>query len=63
VSQVCILVTGGALNDDQVSAWQNSCRHTQAVMVDMTLAPIYALITDKDARDVLTSYFNVKFRQ
>jgi len=51
------------LNDDQVSAWQNSCRHTQAVMVDMTLAPIYALITDKDARDVLTSYFNVKFRQ
>lgn len=63
VSQVCILVTGGALNDDQVSAWQNSCRYTQAVMVDMTLAPIYALITDTDARDVLTSYFNVKFRQ
>ena len=60
VSKVCILVTGGVLNDSDVTAWQNSCRPTLAVMVDMSLVPIYALITDLYAREVLTNYFNLK---
>lgn len=63
VSQVCILVTGGDLYNDQVTAWQNSCRPTLAVMVDMSLVPIYVLIADKDAREVLMNYFNLKLRQ
>ena len=60
VSQVCILVTGGSLDDSDVSAWQNSCTPTRAVMVDMVLIPIYVLITDVYAREVLTEYFNLK---
>ena len=62
VSQVNILVTGGELYDSDVTAWQNSCLPTHAVMVDMALTPIYALITDAYAREVLTSYFNVKLK-
>ena len=62
VSQVCILTTGGELYDSDVTAWQNSCLPTRAVMVDMTLIPIYALITDDYAREVLTNYFDVKLR-
>ena len=62
VSKVCILVTGGVLNDSDVTAWQNSCLPTRAVMVDMALVPIYALITDLYAREVLTSYFNLKLK-
>jgi hypothetical protein len=57
VSQVCILVTGGSLDDSDVTAWQNSCTPTKAVMVDMTLIPIYVLIMDDDARGVLMDYF------
>jgi len=38
----------------------NSCLPTRAVMVDMALIPIYALITDADAHEVLTEYFNLK---
>lgn len=60
VSKVNVLVTGGELYDSDVTAWQNSCRPTRAVMVDMALVPIYALICDAYAREVLTSYFNVK---
>ena len=63
VSQVCILVTGGSLDDSDVTAWQNSCRPTQAVMVDMSLIPIYVLIVNDDARQVLTDYFNLKLRE
>ena len=63
VSQVCILVTGGELEDSDVTAWQNSCTPPLAVMVDMTLVPIYALIADNDAREVLTNYFNEKLKQ
>jgi hypothetical protein len=63
VSQVSILVTGGQLYDSQVTAWHNSCRPTQAVMVDMSLVPIYALIADDYARQVLTSYFNAKLKE
>ena len=62
VSKVCILVTGGQLDDSDVSAWQNSCTPTRAVMVDMVLIPIYVLITDTYARDVLTNYFNLKLK-
>jgi hypothetical protein len=62
VSQVCILVTGGELYNDQVTAWQNSCRPNLAVMVDMTLAPIYVLISDAEARKVLMGYFNAKMK-
>ena len=60
VSQVCILVTGGKLDDSDVTAWMNSCTPTRAVMVDMALVPIYVLITDAYAREVLTNYFNLK---
>ena len=63
VSQVCILVTGGVLLDSEVTAWQNSCTPTRAVMVDMALIPIYALIADKDAREVLMNYFKLKLGQ
>ena len=60
VSQVCILVTGGTLLDSEVTAWQASCTPTRAVMVDMSLIPIYALITDDYARQVLADYFYMK---
>lgn len=62
VSMVSILTNGGAMEngDAAISAWQNSCRPALAVMVDMTLVPIYALITDAYAREVLTNYFNTK---
>ena len=63
VRLVNILVTGGELYDSDVTAWQNSCRATHAVMVDMVLIPIYALITDDYARGVLTDYFNIKLRE
>lgn len=62
VSQVCILVTGGKLDDSDVTAWMNSCTPTRAVMVDMVLIPIYVLITDTYAREVLTNYFNLKLK-
>lgn len=62
VSQVCILVTGGKLDDSDITAWQNSCRPTLAVMVDMALIPIYALIVDTEAREVLKSYFSIKLK-
>lgn len=62
VSKVSILVTGGELDDSEVTAWQNSCRPTRAVMVDMSLIPIYVLIADDAARAVLTNYFNTKLR-
>ena len=63
VSLVNVLVTGGSLNDSDVTAWQNSCRPTLAVMVDMALVPIYVLIDDDYARDVLAAYFNEKLRK
>ena len=62
VSKVCILVTGGQLYDSDVTAWQNSCTPIRAAMVDMVLIPIYHLITDEDAREVLIDYFNVKLK-
>ena len=60
VSQVNILVTGGTLYNDQVTAWQNSCSPTRAVMVDIVLIPIYTLIADDHAREVLMDYFRQK---
>ena len=60
VSQVCVLVTGGQLLDSEVTAWQTSCTPTRAVMVDMSLIPIYALVADDYARQVLADYFNMK---
>ena len=60
VSLVSILVNGGTLDDTEVTAWQNSCIPQLAAMVDMSLVPIYALIIDTYARQVLTSYFSVK---
>ena len=62
VSKVCVLVTGGWLLDSEVTAWQTSCTPTRAVMVDMALIPIYALITDAYAREVLTNYFELKLK-
>jgi hypothetical protein len=62
VSQVCILVSGGKLNDSDVTAWQNSCRPALAAMVDMVLVPIYGLIADAYAREVLKDYFSVKLK-
>jgi hypothetical protein len=63
VSKVCILVTGGSLDESDITAWQNSCVPARAVMVDMALVPIYALITDAYARQVLTDYFNIKLKE
>ena len=60
VSKVCILITGGQLDESDITAWQNSCSPTRAVMVDMALVPIYALIADATAREVLTNYFSLK---
>ena len=60
VSQVNILVSGGTLYNDEVSAWQNSCTPTRAVMVDIVLIPIYTLIVDAHAREVMMNYFRVK---
>ena len=40
----------------------NSCTPTRAVMVDMSLVPIYVLITDTYARGVLASYFDAKLK-
>ena len=62
VSMVSILTNGGAMDngDETISAWQNSCSPALAVMVDMTLIPIYTIITDAYAREVLTNYFNTK---
>ena len=62
VSLVNILVTGGELYDSDVTAWQNSCRATHAVMVDLSLIPIYALIVNDYARQVLSDYFNIKLK-
>ena len=62
VSQVCILITGGKLDDSDVTAWMNSCTPDRAVMVDMSLVPIYALITDAYAHGVLASYFEAKLK-
>ena len=56
VSQVSILVTGGSLSDQQVSAWQMSCRPRQAVLVDMNLLPIHYLIIDEESRQVMQNY-------
>lgn len=60
VSKVCILITGGQLDESDITAWQSSCSPTRAVMVDMALVPIYALIADATAREVLTNYFSLK---
>lgn len=62
VSKVCVLVTGGQLLDSEITAWQASCTPTRAVMIDMALVPIYALITNAYAREVLMSYFNLKLK-
>lgn len=62
VSQVNILVTGGEMYNDQVTAWQNSCSPTRAVMVDIMLIPIYTLIADTRAREVLMDYFREKLK-
>ena len=62
VSQVNVLVTGGWLYDSEVTAWQNSCSPTRAVMVDIALIPIYTLIADDYARQVLMDYFSVKLK-
>jgi len=48
------------LDESDITAWQNSCSPTRAVMVDMALVPIYALIADATAREVLTNYFSLK---
>ena len=60
VSQVCVLVTGGTLEDSEVTAWQNSCSPSMAAMVDMALVPIHVLIGDNYAREVLADYFRKK---
>lgn len=62
VSQVCILVTGGELYNSDVTAWQNSCSPALAVMVDIALVPIYTLIADAYAREVLMDYFSMKLK-
>lgn len=60
VRKVNVLVTGGTLDESDVTEWQNSCLPTRSVMVDMSLVPLYALITDDYARQVLTNYYKLK---
>ena len=60
VRKVNVLVTGGTLDESDVTEWQNSCLPTRSVMVDMALVPLYALITDDYARQVLTNYYKLK---
>lgn len=56
VNEVCILATGGVLKNEQVLSWQQSVQPASAVMIDMKLVPIYLLIDDVVAHDVLKDY-------
>ncbi|MGG6547029.1 UNVERIFIED_CONTAM: MAC/perforin domain-containing protein, partial [Prevotella sp. 15_C9] len=49
VNEVCILATGGVLENEQVLSWQQSVEPSTAVMIDMKLVPIYLLINDQTA--------------
>lgn len=56
VNEVCILATGGVLENEQVLSWQQSVEPSTAVMIDMKLVPIYLLINDQTAHDALKAY-------
>ena len=56
VNEVCILATGGVLENGQVLSWQQSVEPATAVMIDMKLVPIYQLINDPTAHDALKAY-------
>jgi len=56
VNEVCILATGGVLENGQVLSWQQSVEPATAVMIDMKLVPIYLLINDPTAHDALKAY-------
>ncbi len=56
VKKVSIITTGGALANEEFIAWQQSVTPLQSVLVDMRLEPIYYLIEDDDARQILRDY-------
>ncbi|GEM_PF-588734 len=58
VTKVSIIATGVKLSDEQVLEWQTTIKPENCVMMDMNLVPIYAIIFDNDARDVLSEYIN-----
>lgn len=58
VNQVCILATGGTLDNTEVKAWQLSVTPMTAVMIDMKLIPIYVLFDDNEAYQALKSYID-----
>jgi len=56
VKQVSIITTGGSLENKDFLAWQQSVTPIQSVLVDMKLEPIYYLICDDEARQILRDY-------
>ncbi len=56
VNEICILATGGVLENKQVLSWQQSVAPSTAVMIDMKLVPIYLLINDPTAHEALKAY-------
>ena len=62
VNEVCILATGGVLENEQVLSWQQSVEPSTAVMIDMKLVPIYLLINDQTAHDALKAYVDKEGR-
>lgn len=53
---VSILTTGGQLKDTELLAWQQSVEPKKAVMIDMKLVPIYTLIPNYEAKQILKAY-------
>jgi len=58
VGLINILATGGKIETKQFVEWQQSVKPENCVMVDMSLTPIYAIIFDQKAHDVLKAYFD-----
>jgi len=58
VNKVNILATDGKIENDQILLWQQSVEPSNCVMIDMELIPIYAVVFDKKAHDVLKTYFD-----
>lgn len=58
VTKVSILPTGGQLESNDVKEWLLTVEPKTAVLIDMKLVPIYVLIDDAVAHDVLKNYID-----
>lgn len=58
VTKVSILPTGGQLESNDVKEWLLTVEPQTAVLIDMKLVPIYVLIDDTVAHDVLKNYID-----